>query len=208
VIHVFHGFLGSPDDFSFLKREDVVIHDLYEMDQYPEINENDTLIGYSLGGRIALEIASKYNFNLKKLVLINAHPGLSDEEEKMDRVKFETNIIKDLGQTQMKDFMEFWNALPIFFHDAPISITQKRFDESGVLFDRFRLSKQNFFLPEMIQNKEKILYIVGLFDEKYMDLTSEILIPARIPVKGILGGHRLFQNAEALKQILVEEGIL
>lgn len=56
MIHVFHGFLGSPEDFQFLNGEDVQVHDLYSMNQYPEIGLDDTLIGYSLGGRIALEI--------------------------------------------------------------------------------------------------------------------------------------------------------
>jgi pimeloyl-ACP methyl ester carboxylesterase len=208
VIHVFHGFLGSPEDFSFLKRNDVIIHDLYEMKDYPSIGPDDTLIGYSLGGRIALEIAHTNNYQLKKVVLINAHPGLAEEEEKMHRAEFETNIVNDLKAKSVSDFMEFWNSLPIFFHDRPIQITENRFAKSAELFDRYRLSKQKNFLPEIIENKSKILYIVGLFDEKYMDLVSETLIPEEVPVKGIAGGHRVFQHAEALKQILVDEGIL
>lgn len=208
MIHVFHGFLGSPEDFSFLKRDDVIIHDLYSMTEYPEVGPTDTLIGYSLGGRIALEIAFKNNYQLKKVVLINAHPGLADEEEKLHRTEFETNIVNELKLKSRSDFMEFWNSLPIFFHDAPIEITDERFKKSADLFDRYRLSKQLNFLPDIIQNKEKILYIVGLFDEKYMDLVSEVLIPEEVPVKGIPGGHRLFQQGIALKQVLIDEGIL
>lgn len=208
MIHVFHGFLGSPEDFSFLKRDDVVIHDLYKMDSYPEIGPEDTLIGYSLGGRIALEIAHAKKYQLKKVVLINAHPGLSDEEEKMHRAEFETNIVNELKSKSSVDFMEFWNSLPIFFHDGPIKITDERFAKSAELFDRYRLSKQKFFLPEIIEHKDKVLYVVGLFDEKYMDLVSEVLIPEEVPVKGIPGGHRLFQQGEALKQILISEGVL
>ncbi len=208
MIHVFHGFLGSPDDFAFLKAENVPIHDLYSMDQYPEIGPEDVLIGYSLGGRIALEIAHKVDWKLKKVVLINAHPGLSDEEEKLHRVEFETNIIKELQYTKMNDFMDYWNSLPIFFHDGPIKITEERYHKSPALFDRYRLSKQKNFLPEIIEHKDRVLYVVGLFDEKYMDLVSETLIPEDVPVKGIPGGHRLFQMADALKQVLINEGIL
>lgn len=208
MIHIFHGFLGSPDDFAFLKAENVIIHDLYLMEQYPEISPDDVIVGYSLGGRIALEIAHGVNWKLKKVVLINAHPGLSDEEEKLHRVEFETNIIKELQNTNMNDFMDYWNALPIFFHDGPIKITEDRYTKSPALFDRYRLSKQKDFLPEIIEHKDKVLYVVGLFDEKYMDLVSETLIPEDVPVKGIPGGHRLFQMADALKQVLINEGIL
>lgn len=208
MIHVFHGFLGSPEDFSFLQGKDVVIHDLYLMENYPEIGSDDTLIGYSLGGRIALEIAHKKNWNLKKIVLINAHLGLENDEEKMHRAEFETKIIQELKTKSRNDFMEFWNSLPIFFHDGPISVTEERYQQSSGLFDRYRLSKQNNFLPDIVSHKDKVLYIVGLFDEKYMDLVSEVLMPDNIPVKGIPGGHRLFQQSAALKEILVSEGIL
>ena len=209
MIHVFHGFLGSPDDFKFLKRDDVMIHDLYEMNHYPEVTSGDTLIGYSMGGRIALEIASRRGFNLKKVVLINAHPGLETEEEKLNRTQFEKVILNELMTRSMDDFMDYWNELPIFFHDRPIRLhNQTRFQESAALFDRYRLSRQKNFLPEMIEHKDKILFIAGLFDEKYMDLVSEVLMPNHIAVKGIPGGHRLFQQENELKQILIDEGVL
>jgi hypothetical protein len=60
----------------------------------------------------------------------------------------------------------------------------------------------------MIRHKDKVLFIAGLFDERYMELVSEYLIPEQIIVKGIPGGHRLFQNKEELKQILSSEGII
>jgi hypothetical protein len=50
--------------------------------------------------------------------------------------------------------------------------------------------------------------ILGLFDEKYMDLGSEIFIPEGFRVKGIPGGHRLFQYQSELLKVLKEEGIL
>ncbi len=208
MIHVFHGFLGSPDDFSFLKREGVLIHDLYSMDQFPQINCDDTLIGYSLGGRIALEIASEKKFKFNKLILLNSHPGLTDLEEKIHRAEFETQIINQLKSMPCGDFIEYWNSLPIFFHDRPIHITQERYNKSADLFDRYRLSNQKYYLPEMILHKNKILYLVGLFDEKYMDLANEVLIPAEISVKGIPGGHRLFQQSDFLMQVLKSEGVL
>jgi pimeloyl-ACP methyl ester carboxylesterase len=209
VIHVFHGFLGSPDDFKFLQNSNVVLHDLYTMDSIPEINPEDTLIGYSMGGRVALDIALSIDFNLKKLVLINAHPGLSSEEEKMGRARWEQTVLQDLGSLSKDDFMEYWNNLPIFFHDRPLSeITEDRFKKSRELFERYLLSKQEDHLPNIVKHKDKILFIVGLFDEKYMDIVSEYLMPYDIKVKGIPGGHRLFQDEKGLLKVLNDEGIL
>jgi 2-succinyl-6-hydroxy-2,4-cyclohexadiene-1-carboxylate synthase len=211
MIHVFHGFLGSPEDFSYLKNQnsDVVIHDLYKMTQMPVISEGDTLIGYSMGGRIALDIALAHNYQLKKVVLINAHPGLSSDEEKMERAKWETSLIRELETKSKEDFFEEWNNLPIFFHDAPLKVSsEERYQESKVLFDKYRLSNQADHLPEIVKHKDKVLYIVGLFDEKYMDLASDYLLPHDVTVKGIPAGHRLFQHEKELLKVLSDEGIL
>lgn len=209
MIHIFHGFLGSPDDFTFLQREDVILHDLYTLKDYPQIDPEDTLIGYSMGARIAMEIAHKHHFKLKKLILINTNPGLESEEEKKQRRVFELSILDKLKRSSQEEFLDYWNDYPIFFHDAPIGpMPKERFEKSAELFDRFALSKQENFLPELIKHKEKILWIVGLFDEKYMEIATERIMPHQITVKGIPGGHRLFQHQIELKKLLQDEGIL
>lgn len=209
MIHVFHGFLGSPKDFEFLKKDGVVLHDLYSIDTYPEISPDDTLIGYSMGGRVALDIAHSVQYNLKKIVLINSHPGISFEEEKMGRARWEATVVQDLQTKSKEAFLEDWNNLPLFFHDAPLmDIPDERYLKSKDLFERYRLSKQADHLPEIVKNKEKVLWIVGIFDEKYMDLASELLLPYEVKVKGIPGGHRLFQQEKELLKVLNDEGIL
>lgn len=208
MIHIFHGFLGSPEDFSSFKREDVVLHDLYEMASLPQVHPDDTLIGYSMGGRIALDIADACKFQIKKIVLINAHPGLQQESEKSQRESFEDTILKELGTRESEDFMKWWNALPLFKADRPITIEDGRFQKSKNLFDNFRLSRQKYHLPEIVLNRHKVLFLAGQSDEKYMELTKNVLLPLGIHVKVLSGGHRLFQNPLELKRVLIEEGIL
>lgn len=209
MIHVFHGFLGSPEDFSFLQGENVILHNLYELKEFPQISPEDILIGYSMGARIAMEIAHEHEFNLKKLVLINTNPGLDSIEEKQQRRKFELSVLNELKTKTQEEFLAYWNEYPIFFHDAPLlPLPEERFQKSAELFDRFALSKQENFLPELIQHKDKVLWIVGLFDEKYMEIATERIMPNQIPVRGIPGGHRLFQHPEELKKLLSHEGIL
>ena len=45
------------------------------------------LVGYSMGGRIALQYALKYQHLLKGLVLIGATPGIENESERTIRIK-------------------------------------------------------------------------------------------------------------------------
>lgn len=209
MINVFHGFLGSPVDFKFLAGPDVILHDVYAMEEFPAISPDDTLIGYSLGGRIALDIADINNFNVKKLVMINSHPGLSTEKERLFRKNFEVSILQDLKQSSLGDFMQSWNKLPIFLFDEPIVMdSPERYRKSAEIFDRYRLSNQKDHLPMIMKNKNKVLWIIGSLDEKYMDMAREKLIPNEIPVKFIEGGHRLFQHPEALLKILKDESVL
>jgi 2-succinyl-6-hydroxy-2,4-cyclohexadiene-1-carboxylate synthase len=208
MIHVFHGFLGSPEDFLFLKKDDVVLHDLYRIDHFPAIREDDTLIGYSMGGRLCLDLAEKLNFRIRKLVLINAHPGLSTQEEKSERKIFEGKILENLSSMTREEFLIWWNGLPLFRFDQPIETSPERFEKSSELFKRYLLSEQKDHLPKLSEYKDKIIYIVGLMDEKYMELAGEKILPHDISIKGISGGHRLYQNRKDLKTLLTEEGIL
>lgn len=209
MIHVFHGFLGSPEDFNFLKQEDVILHDLYSPNFNPDIKPGDTLIGYSMGGRVAMELANKVDWQINKLVLMNSHPGLEFDDEKESRREWEDSVLERLKTKTSTEFFEYWNELPIFEFDSPLApISDERYLASQKLFDQFRLSKQKNFLPDLEDHKDKVLYLVGLFDIKYFTLAEEVIANYGIQVTPIAGGHRLFQQPQEVKSILTNEGIL
>jgi 2-succinyl-6-hydroxy-2,4-cyclohexadiene-1-carboxylate synthase len=190
MIHVFHGFLGSPVDFEFLKSEDVQLHDLYH--QIPKTSSQDTLIGYSMGGRLAMELARKNGF--EKLILINAHPGLQNDEEREVRSQWEEEVLERL--TDPQTFLKWWNALPLFQNDRPLGQVP---DGSDVLFKRMLLSRQENFLPFLQDHKESVHWILGESDPKYSALATKL---KDFNVHMIPGGHRLFQHPEALGEAL------
>lgn len=209
MIHLFHGFLGTPKDFSFLESDDVILHDIYTMKDFPKISPEDCLIGYSLGGRIALDIAEAIDYQIKKIILLNAHPGLEKEEERLARKNFEDEILHKLDSLESAIFMDYWNKLSLFQFDAPISLHDKtRFSKSAEIFRHYRLSKQKNHLPELLKHKEQVLWIIGTLDKKYMDLSKESLIPNGFKISYLEAGHRLFQHPVELKKILQAENIL
>lgn len=210
MIHVFHGFLGSPSDFSFLpKKKDILLHDLYHFDlDTLEISPEDTLIGYSMGGRFALELASKFQFKIKKLVIINSHPGLADEDKK-ERNLWEESVLQRLRTDTPGEFLTYWNSLPLFKNDAPLTeLSTEKLRASAPLFDKMRLSNQKNFLDELKIHRSKILWISSPQDEKYYQITKKMIVPLGIHCCFIPGGHRLFQRHIELLAVFKEEGIL
>lgn len=192
MIRVFHGFLGSPDDFRFLERPGVILHDLYK--GVPETSPEDILIGYSMGGRLAMELAFKNGF--RKLILINAHPGLRINSEREQRSRWEEEVLAQLSRPET--FLTWWNALPIFKADSPLKNIPVGSDD---LFKRMALSHQENFLPFLEANAEKVHWIIGRDDEKYSALAGEL---TEFDVRLVPGGHRLFQHPEVLSPIIQE----
>lgn len=190
MIRVFHGFLGSPSDFDFLKGESVVLHDLYR--ETPVTFPEDILIGYSMGGRLAMELARKNGF--KKLILINAHPGLEDDKEREVRSQWEEEVVERLAVPET--FLNWWNALPLFHADRPVMNVP---DGSINLFRRMALSRQDNFLPFLAENKKKVHFILGEKDPKYSALANRL---TGLDVHLVPAGHRLFQHPDILLPLI------
>ncbi|MGE3608179.1 MAG: hypothetical protein AB7I27_01230 [Bacteriovoracaceae bacterium] len=210
MIHVFHGFLGSPKDFDFLpKRKEFIFHDLYRMNfDQVEISPTDTLIGYSMGGRVAMELASKAQFQLKKLVIINSHPGLGPEEKK-ERMIWEDEVLNRLRMNSPEEFLNYWNNLPLFKFDEPLKdLSLEKLRSSAILFEKLRLSGQKNYVQELEKFKDKILWISSPQDEKYYQVAKKLIMPLGIKCCFLQGGHRLFQRHVGLLSILKEEGII
>lgn len=190
VIRVFHGFLGSPSDFEFLKGDGVILHNLYE--KLPETSADDILIGYSMGGRLVMELAKKNGF--KKLILINAHPGLTDDKEREIRSQWEEEVIERLSDE--KAFLSWWNTLPLFHADRPLVKVPAGSKE---LFEKMALSRQENFLPFLQENTSRVHWILGSLDPKYAKLADKL---TEFDVHLVHGGHRLFQHPGLLLPVI------
>lgn len=205
MIHVIPGFLGSSDDFEFLsKRFDIICHDLRKV-RVDEIQQlvglKDILLGYSLGGRLSLEIAQRCEFKIKKLILLAAHPGLEIPEERVTRRNWEDDVLRRMKERST--FLEWWNALPIFEHDLPLR--PRELAGWSEVFDANRLSAQQDFRAEMLQNNQKIIYLYGQRDEKFSVIARDLSLLGIRTIEIPSAGHRLFTEHEAILEILNQE---
>lgn len=72
------------------------------------------IVGYSMGGRIALALAVAHPHECRSLTLISATAGMTDEGERARRRQADTALADRIGQHGLKQFVEDWMALPMW----------------------------------------------------------------------------------------------
>ena len=66
------------------------------------------LLGYSMGGRIALQYALKFPDHLKGLILVGATPGIEDSQSRQKRLDEDSAIATKLINQSMESFLTEW----------------------------------------------------------------------------------------------------
>ena len=72
------------------------------------------LLGYSMGGRLALYMALRYPARFESLILESASPGLADSSERAERRRRD-QVLADRIQAQgIESFVDYWERLPLW----------------------------------------------------------------------------------------------
>ncbi len=75
--------------------------------------ERFTLVGYSMGGRIALHAALAFGDRIDRLVLIGASPGLADPKERKARRAADEQLAGEIERMSIDDFALRWAKTPV-----------------------------------------------------------------------------------------------
>ncbi len=107
-----HGESDAPPTPSRYRMEHCV-DDLTSLLDHLEI-ERAAVLGYSMGGRIALQFALGAPDRLWALVLESASPGIEDVAEREDRVLSDNALADEIEQNGIVAFVDRWQAVPLF----------------------------------------------------------------------------------------------
>lgn len=134
------------------------------------------LIGYSLGGRVAMELASMDKSCYPRLAILSSHPGLVDTQERLDRLKSDQALASQFEPFQ--EFLEFWYQQPLFSNLVKKPIFKQRmasqeFSELSRLRSFFLTTSlgQQSALDEKLQGLDG-LYLYGELDQKFKALAD------------------------------------
>jgi 2-succinyl-6-hydroxy-2,4-cyclohexadiene-1-carboxylate synthase len=71
------------------------------------------LLGYSMGGRIALHYAHRYPERVERLILVSSSPGLADAEARRERCLQDERLAQFILEQGVDRFHEKWQAGPL-----------------------------------------------------------------------------------------------
>ncbi|MBG1267812.1 2-succinyl-6-hydroxy-2,4-cyclohexadiene-1-carboxylate synthase [Nostoc sp. WHI] len=144
------------------------------------------LVGYSMGGRLALYLTLHFPERFFKVVLESASPGLQTEAEQLERIKFDTQIGTKLTRSiEKSDFAAFllnWYNQPIFGY-IKNHLEYDRMVESRLHNNPVELDKSLRFMgtgcqpslwKKLKDNKISILLLVGEYDEKFITINTDM----------------------------------
>ena len=83
------------------------------------------ILGYSMGGRLALTFASLYPQCVRSLLLESTSPGLETEEERMERRKQDQQLANRILTNGMEAFVELWENISLFESQKKLSLRNK-----------------------------------------------------------------------------------
>ncbi len=181
-----HGFLGLPTDwdcFSQIQAMNVEAQDRGLWEWAEGFNARAPkgrpriLMGYSLGGRLALHALLASQTLWDAAVIISAHPGLASHVDREARLQkslaWADRFEKDPWNVLMRD----WEAQAVFTH------TSHRFSRKETDYDRSQLADmlrywslghQDHLAPRLAALPIPLLWIAGDNDPSYREIASTI----------------------------------
>jgi 2-succinyl-6-hydroxy-2,4-cyclohexadiene-1-carboxylate synthase len=79
--------------------------------------ERFILCGYSMGGRVALHVATAFPDRVSRLVLVSTSAGIEDERARPERRALDEALASSIEQGSVEDFIAHWRATPLFARD-------------------------------------------------------------------------------------------
>jgi 2-succinyl-6-hydroxy-2,4-cyclohexadiene-1-carboxylate synthase len=161
------------------------------------------LMGYSMGGRLALHALLGENHPWQAAVIVSAHPGLESTDERNARQAADATWATKALAGNWQEFLTGWNAQPLFA-DAEIRTPQAtgslvmRRREIARSFVDWSLGAQEPLWDRLHEITIPVLWVVGENDPKFRALAEravDLLPNARLAIAPG-AGHRVPWEAE------------
>lgn len=144
--------------------------------------KNCFLVGYSMGGRVALYLTLHFPNYFSKVVLESASPGLKTEAERIQRIESDLKLAWKLETEQFSAFLAQWYNQSLFAslskHPAFDELLNSRIQNHPLELAKSLRNLSTGYQPSLWTKLEKntvpLLLLAGEFDPKFIDINSEM----------------------------------
>ncbi len=174
----------NPDSY----RMDAVAADIIDLLDQLGI-ERAHLLGYSMGGRLALFLALRFPARFHSLILESASPGLADASERAQRRSRDEALAAEIESKGTPFFVDYWEGLPLWTSQSELppetleSQRQQRLRNCPLgLANSLRgmgAGVQPNLWPELPALRLPTLLLVGAEDDKFRRINQAMA--ARLP---------------------------
>ena len=202
-IWAMHGFLGHHSDFDLFQHQgwniqavDLVGHGAFQSDatQFStaaqvtywsqHLPSNAVVMGYSMGARLALQIAVQNPNAYKGLILIGGTPGIENETEIQQRQLWDQRQAERILELGMCAFLDEWQQMPIIQSQENIALElrqkmryyreQQNPIQMAYSMKYFGTGRMPHCWNQLNNLKIPVLLVVGAFDQKYLEIAQKM----------------------------------
>ena len=178
-----HGETGAPKDESLWTPDGCVA----ALAGVLRAAGGGSVVGYSLGGRLALQLAIEHPAVVARAVLASASPGIAGECGRAQRRNMDEGLARRLETQGLEPFLEEWYRLPLFAalreHPRfPEVLERRRRNDPRLLARSLRTmgtGSQRSLWGDLRGLNTPLLLLAGEHDPKFTDIAFDMA--ARCP---------------------------
>lgn len=161
-----------------------VSQDLLELLTFLKI-DSFSLLGYSMGARLALFLACQYPKKVNQLILEGGSPGLSMQKERQLRQWADQRLATFIVSHSLTEFVDYWQTIPLFQSQQDMPLSQQEAIRNERLSQvKFGLACSLWYMgtgvqPDLWPNLKQLqqiptLLLVGELDQKFRKIAESM----------------------------------
>jgi len=228
-----HGFAQAPESWGALRRpgdhaprlpghgsdpEPVPSFDQLADRLATQLPHGSHLVGYSLGGRLALAVAVREPSRIARLTIVSAHAGIADADARRQRADADETLAKSIEAHGMSWFVHHWESLPMWASQRSLDddalATQRAIRQShtahglSAVLRKLGPGSMPDLRSELASLRMPVDLVVGALDAHYANEARTMvhwLPQAVVHVLDGVGHNVLLEAPHALASVLEEQ---
>lgn len=182
-----------------------------------ELKQPSIMVGYSLGGRVALHAAlrTESTVSMRGLIVEGANPGIDDVSQRSERARLDAQRAEEIERDGLTAFLDRWYRLPLFGFEeddeaARMKLVNKRAahqDPSSIarILREASPGRVPSLWPVLSKLSLPLAFIHGSKDKRYADIGERLRVTcphARVHSIANAGHNAHDENPEAFAEIV------